>query len=235
MVLLDKLLPKLKERDSRVLIFSQVSCCLESKSWVMHSDNSCRPFFCMPVHYSITSFSLYLMLYFCGWGTFYLKFRWQGCWTFLKITWCFEDTCIVELMEIQGEKIVMPPLMHLINPEVRNLCSYCQLELEVLVSILLLQMLSSFMTVTGEHFSIFFSFSFRMLGNCYIIYQSGWSLYCTVGTPKLICKHKIVLIGLVKRKKFKCFDSAQRFILFLCFALSYLKISYINAYFFFLG
>lgn len=48
-------------------------------------------------------------------------------------------------------------------------------------------------------------------------------LSCTVGTPKWICKHRIELIELVKRKKFKCFDSAQRLMLFLCFSLKYIK------------
>lgn len=40
MVLLDKLLPKLKDRDSRVLIFSQVIISLEKLCWIHLSSDS---------------------------------------------------------------------------------------------------------------------------------------------------------------------------------------------------
>ncbi|KAG6487105.1 hypothetical protein ZIOFF_055687 [Zingiber officinale] len=75
-------------------------------------------------------------------------------------------------MGILGEKNGMLPLKHLINLEAKSSFSYFLQELVDWELILLQQMLSFSMIVTGIH--------------------------------KLICKHRIVLIELGKRKKFKC-------------------------------
>lgn len=67
MVLLDKLLPKLKERDSRVLIFSQVSCFNLIYAFKILLGTVCFYAFIYSIKLNT--------VFFCGFGTFYLKFR----------------------------------------------------------------------------------------------------------------------------------------------------------------